>query len=295
MRKTITLITVAALAVAAVVLVQPAGAGKPLAGKKCDKAGLRKTSQGKEYVCKKQGGKLIWVVIKQPGPGPQPSPSPSPETFPSIETFLTKPSDRLPIDLSTVESTAPFLGARAGAPHAGIHVYWSNRQGRWTSAVAPSDFPAIYAIADGTVGPVETLRRMGSHDAYGLLLTIAQSPGGGQVTVSYSLEPFVPEPSPGFYAPFLLVKQGQRVRKGDVLAYMYVPPSSTGSTHLHLHLGSQDNLQSPSIFTPEAVAAYAEKFGDRGGYENGAKLPACMGYKVSAEENPFGTGASDCL
>lgn len=297
MRKTITVIATVALAVAAVALVQPAGAGSSIAGKKCDKAGLRKTSQGKEYVCKKQGGKLVWVVVRQPGPGPQPSPSPSPTepAYPSITTFLTNPSDRLPADMSTVHGTAPFLGARAAAPHKGIHIYWSNRDGRWTSATAPSDFPAIYAIADGMVGPIETLKRMGSHDAYSLLLTIAKSPTGDQVTASYSLEPFVPEPSPGFYAPFILVKQGQQVHKGDILAYMYVPPTSTGSTHLHLHLGTNDQLQSPSIFTPEAVTAFAEKFGDAGGYENGAKLPACIGYKVTAEENPYGTGASDCL
>jgi hypothetical protein len=25
------------------------------------------------------------------------------------------------------------------------------------------------------------------------------------------------------------------------------------------------------------------------------ELPACMGYKLSAEENPFGTGAKDLL
>lgn len=112
MRKTITVIATVALAVAAVALVQPAGAGGSIAGKKCDKAGVRKTAQGKEYVCKKQGGKLVWVVVKQPGPGPQPSPSPSPTepAYPSITTFLTNPSDRLPADMSTVHGTAPFLG-----------------------------------------------------------------------------------------------------------------------------------------------------------------------------------------
>ena len=37
-----------------------------------------------------------------------------------------------------------------------------------------------------------------------------------------------PEPSEGFYKKFLLVHEGQRVRKGDVSAYLYTPPEVTG-------------------------------------------------------------------
>lgn len=298
MRKILTLLTAVALAVTALIVVQPAGAGKGIAGKACSPEGKRKTSQGKEFVCTKRKGKLIWVAVKQPQPTPSPSPSPTPgpsePSYPLITEFLTTPSDRLPVDLDTVEGTAPFLGARALQPHKGIHVYWSNSRGRWSSATQPSDYPAIYAIADGTVGMVESLKPMGSHEAYSLILTIARTSTGEQVNVSYSLEPFAMQPSSNFYAPFLLVKRGQQVKKGDVLAYMYVPPTSTGSTHLHLHLSS-GAIQSPSIFTRDQVEAFAAKFGDRGGFESGVRLPACIGYKVSAEENPFGTGASDCL
>lgn len=297
MRRNVAALVTACVAVVTLLLVQPAGAGGSLAGKKCSKEGLRKMSQGKEYICAKRKGKLVWMRVTSPGPSPEPSPSPSPSdpALPPISTFLTQPSDRLPADMATVDQTSPFLGTGALRPHAGIHINWSNRDGRWTIASAPSDFPAIYAIADGRVANVSADKPMGSHDAYDVLLEIATGVAGEAVIAAYSIEPFVPEPSPDFYQAFIVVKQGQRVKKGDVLAYMYVPPTSTGSTHLHLHLGSQAGILAPSIFTPEAVAAFAAEFGDRGGYENGVRLPACIGYKVSAEQNPYGTGARDCL
>jgi hypothetical protein len=119
MRKILTLLTAVALAVTALVIVQPAGAGKGIAGKACSPEGKRKTSQGKEFVCTKRKGKLIWIAVKQPSPTPSPSPSPTPgpsePSYPLITEFLTAPSDRLPVDLDTVEGTAPFLGARAAA------------------------------------------------------------------------------------------------------------------------------------------------------------------------------------
>jgi hypothetical protein len=40
----------------------------------------------------------------------------------------------------------------------------------------------------------------------------------------------------GFYKKFLLVKDGQKVRKGDVIAYVYMPPSSGDGCHIHFHV-----------------------------------------------------------
>ena len=99
--------------------------------------------------------------------------------------------------MSTVSETAPFLGAGAQNPHSGIHISWSNADGRWSGLSKPADFPAIYAIADGVVGPIETLKLMGSHEAYSLILTIATTSTGDQVSASYSLEPFAMQPTPG--------------------------------------------------------------------------------------------------
>lgn len=218
-----------------------------------------------------------------------------PSGLPSIKQFATKKTEVLPADLSRAEGTAPFLGARAQAPHQGIHLYWSNKDGQWPATPgAPTDYPAVYAVADGIVGGVEPLRQMGSHQAYGFILQIAQD-GRSPASVVYSLEPFVNEPAPGFYRQFLKVRNGQRVKKGQLLGYMYVPPSSDGSTHMHFHLATGSGIKSPSIFTPEAVQQLAARFADRGGMEDGVPLPPCIGYRISAAENPFGTGAADCL
>lgn len=218
-----------------------------------------------------------------------------PVSLPSIKMFAKKKSNVLPVDISRSVGTAPFLGARAASPHQGIHVYWSNQDGQWPTAPGqPSDYPAVYAVSDGIVGNVETLRQMGSHQAYGLVLQIAED-GRSPSSVVYSLEPFVNEPSPGYYRQFIKVRNGQRVKKGQLLGYMYVPATSDGSTHMHFHLSTGSVIKSPSIFSSEVVQQLAAKFGDRGGTENGLVLPACIGYKISAAENPFGAGAADCL
>lgn len=216
-------------------------------------------------------------------------------SLPSIKKFATKKTDVLPVDITRSAGTAPFLGARSPAPHQGIHVYWSNQDGQWPAAPGkPADYPAIYAVADGIVSNVEPLRQMGSHQAYGFVLQIAED-GRDASSVVYSLEPFVNEPSPGYYRQFIQVRNGQRVKKGQLLGHMYVPPTSDGPTHMHFHLSGAGGIKSPSIFGPGAVGELSAKFGDRGGMQDGVPLPACIGYKISAAENPFGTGARDCL
>lgn len=255
---------------------------------------MRRTAALFVIVCFMITGSLLSSPAQAAGRAFQPSKD-RPVSLPSIKVFAKKKSNVLPVDISRSAGTAPFLGARADSPHQGIHVYWSNQDGQWPAAPGqPTDYPAVYAVADGIVGNVEPLRQMGSHQAYGFILQIAED-GRSPSSVVYSLEPFVNEPSPGFYRQFIKVRNGQRVKKGQLLGYMYVPATSDGSTHLHFHLSTGSSIKSPSLFSLEAVQQLAARFGDRGGTENGVALPACIGYKVSAAENPFGTGAVDCL
>lgn len=105
----------------------------------------------------------------------------------------------------------------------------------------------------------------------------------------------IPEPSDGFYRRFIKVAEGQTVRKGEVLAYMYCPPG-VKDTHIHFHLtidGRKDFL-APAIFTAEVVRRFHAKWGGFG-RDNETSIPPCMGYGISAEENPFGTGAKERL
>jgi hypothetical protein len=60
-----------------------------------------------------------------------------------------------------------------------------------------------------------------------------------------------PEPSKDFYKKFILVREGQRVRKGDVIAYLYTPPKvSHCHIHFHLMVDGRKGFLAPAIFEP---------------------------------------------
>lgn len=303
-RRTAALVLSLALPLALLSLAPTAANAKGLAGKPCPKAGVHRQTGGKEYVCAKRKGKLVWVLFSGGGGG---GGGIDTSKLPLISTFdagQPHQSDRLPADMSMAEQTVPYLGANMTleSPHQGIHVTFSNADGRWTStggASNPSAYPAIYAVADGIVTHIDAEYQNGPNTKTQIQLAFAKTSSGQAVSMGYSIEPMVPQPSPGFLTHFVNVKVGQAVHKGDVLAWIYVPPTSNGDTHLHMEIDIQGNnsitMQAPAIFTPGAVADFVAKFGDRGGFVNGVPLAPCMAIMVAAPENPFGTGASDGL
>lgn len=214
-------------------------------------------------------------------------------SLPPIAT-LRNASDRFLVDFDVISGGHPFKGARAADPHAGAHVHFDNAAGAWPRN--GTEWPAIYAVADGVVTRVDHSFHVGDNDRYGVSLEIADG-----WTFGYSIEPFVPEPSPGFYDAFLLVKEGDHVAKGQVIARMYLPRLAQGP-HIHFDLSASKGktgpggFGAPAIFTPEVVARFHERWG---GFaqdgQGGAQMPACMGWKLAESENPFGTGAVDCL
>jgi murein DD-endopeptidase MepM/ murein hydrolase activator NlpD len=236
-------------------------------------------------------------VTAVPSPTNGPSPTPEAPALPPISYFREHPSDQFLIRMSDFTRGTPFLGARAANPHSGAHVHFENRDNRWPAGgTAPENYPPVYAVADGIVDRVDYSFPVGDNDRYGIALRIAQE-GQAMWVVDYSIEPMSPEPSPDFYRPFLLVKQGDFVRKGDIIAYVYTPPKHDDAIHIHFELiggaPGQGVFQAPAIFTPEIVAQfYAGWHADR---VEGGKLKPCMGWKLGADQNPFGTGAADCL
>jgi hypothetical protein len=153
-------------------------------------------------------------------------------------------------------------------------------------------------VADGIVTRIDTHFPLnpGNH-RYGLDLTFAQDPRGEKFRFCYSIEPMCPEPSQRFYKRFILVREGQQVRKGDVIAYPYLPPSSGDGCHIHFHLmvDGKKSFLAPAIFTPEIAKAFHEKCGGFRDLNGDTPIPPYRGYRVGAEENPFGTGATDQL
>ena len=105
----------------------------------------------------------------------------------------------------------------------------------------------------------------------------------------------IPGPSEGFYRQFITVTQGQKVRKGDVVAHMYCPPG-VKDVHIHFHLmvDGKKGFLAPAIFSPDVVRQFHAKWGGFG-RDGETPMPPCMGYRLGAEENPFGTGAAELL
>ena len=75
----------------------------------------------------------------------------SPQTLPDISYFATNKSDRFFVDFEDIIAGHPFVGARSPRPHNDAQVYFSSSDPRWRDAQDPSDFPAIYAVADGYI------------------------------------------------------------------------------------------------------------------------------------------------
>jgi hypothetical protein len=219
--------------------------------------------------------------------------------MPEISAFLAKPSDRFLVDIDDVSRGHPLLGVNSPHPHGGGHVHFDNSKQRWPRGKdEPGDYPATYAVADGVVGRIDTRFGLpGGNDRYGVDLIFAKDKEGATCRFCYSIEPMCPEPSEGFYQKFLLVKEGQKVRKGDVIAYLYTPPSSGDGCHIHFHLmiDGRKGFLAPAIFTPEVVKAFHKQCRGFKESNDGRPIPPCMGYRIGADENPFGSGAKDEL
>jgi hypothetical protein len=213
--------------------------------------------------------------------------------LPDISSFLTRPSDRFLVDLDEITGGHPFKGANCSSPHAGAHVHFDNTDDRWPKGIIdPSEYPAIYAVTDGIVGRLTTYFPLGKgNDRYGLDLAFANDRSGATCWFSYSIEPMAAEPSEGFYKRFIFVNDGQRVRKGDVIAYLYTPPTVKDChVHFHLMVDGKKGFLAPSIFTAQVVQKFHDQCHSFREHNDGTPMPPCMGYCLKAEENPFGTG-----
>ncbi len=96
---------------------------------------------------------------------------------------------------------------------------------------------------------------------YGIDITFARA-GDRPVSFHYSIEPMIDPGDMEFYRRFLLVKIGQRVRQGDIIARMYLPPGQADAenSHIHFNLICERQFQSPSIFSDAVVTKFAAKW-----------------------------------
>ena len=228
-------------------------------------------------------------------------------SLPSIKDFHKRPSDRFLVDLEVVCRGHPYKGRRAERPHTGGHVYF-NVQDISGSAKTIQKFPAIYAVADGIITRIDysfrlremfepALGKQVANRRYGIGLTFARE-GNTGVTFHYSIEPFIDPRTNNFYDQFILVKLGQQVKKGQVIAKMYIPENRklAEKTHIHFNLIREGGggFISPSIFDQKIVQEFHRRW-NLFPNDPDAPIPSCMGYMLEADENPFERKVVDSL
>ena len=221
--------------------------------------------------------------------------------LPDITTYAQTKSDQFIVNIDHVKTGHPFMGVRSKKPHSGAHVHFDNVWPRGGNK--PENYPPIYAAVDGIITRVDYCFRLSnstgmSHERYGLDLSFARDNDDGSIySLAYSIEPMVMQPSVDFYRQFILVSEGQYVKKGDIIAYMYVPPDANG-THIHFDINnfqkSKDYFMAPALFTPDVVQRFYETWRGESSMDGDTPIPPCMGYMLGIYENPFG-GAIDRL
>ena len=228
-------------------------------------------------------------------------------SLPSIKDFHKRPSDRFLVDLEVVRRGHPYKGRRAERPHTGGHVYFDVQDISGSTKTIQKS-PAIYAVADGIITRIDysfRLREMFepalgknvANSRYGIGLTFARE-GNTGVTFHYSIEPFIDPGTDNFYDQFILVKLGQRVKKGQVIARMYIPENQklAEKTHIHFNLIREGGggFISPSIFDQKIVQEFHRRW-NLFPNDPDAPIPSCMGYMLEADENPFERKVVDSL
>ncbi len=218
--------------------------------------------------------------------------------LPDISTFISQKSNRFIVNIEDINDGHPLKGRRAKTPHCGAHVDFDEDE--WPKGgSAPENYPHIYAPVDGIVYRVDYVYHLELQDRYGFDIAFAKDNDGYIYILSYGVEPMVFEPSENLYRSFILITEGQKVKKGDIIAYAYTETGKGPGTHIHFHIvpvkkGRGGNFMAPAIFTKTLVDQFQAKW-DLHKNDNGDPMPPCMGYKLEADENPFGTGAIDIL
>jgi hypothetical protein len=222
--------------------------------------------------------------------------NPEYSSLPDIQQFKTNPSDRFLVDIPTIISGHPFKGRRANTPHQGAHTHWDNVLNTWPQGgTLPSNYPVIYAIADGYIDKIDYKFPVLSTERYGLDLAFARN-SSYVFVLTYAIEPMVMEPSVDFYRQFIRVTLGQHVHKGDTIAYMYLPQIGGIGSHIHFNLQqkNQNNFLAPAIFDSSIVDSFYVRWANFG-MDGETVMPSCMGYMLDADQNPYGTGPIDTL
>jgi hypothetical protein len=248
--------------------------------------------------------------------------------LPDISYFANNKSGRFLVDFEDIIAGHPHVGQRSPKPHNDAQVYFSNSDERWLNASQPSDYPPIYAVADGIVQlpdppnyPYFNVIDHTNYDppwwhvGYTIAIRIA-SHDGYNVNFLYSMEPYVMlhNKPKTFFKDFIMVEDNQMVKEGEIIGYMYVSPFSerlhgASSPHISFALMRDQagpwDVYAPAIFTEDVVKRFSELFRNPSegwnspsygnDWNRGRGVPTGMGWMINSAENPFGDFPLDVL
>jgi hypothetical protein len=248
--------------------------------------------------------------------------------LPDISYFANNKSDRFLVDFEDIIAGHPHVGQRSPKPHNDAQVYFSNSDERWLNASQPSDYPPIYAVADGIVQlpdppnyPYFNVIDHTNYDppwwhvGYTIAIRIATH-DGYNVNFLYSMEPYVMlhNKPKTYFKDFILVEDNQVVKEGEIIGYMYVSPFSerlhgASSPHIAFSLMRDQagpwDVYAPAIFAEDVVKRFSELFRNPSegwnspsygnDWSRGRGVPTGMGWMINSAENPFGDFPLDVL
>ena len=108
----------------------------------------------------------------------------------------------------------------------------------------------IYAVSDGIISRIDDCSSAGVNDKYDIQLNIGMF-GSTPVYFDYSIEPFGGAPcgsNSDVFKSNILVKEGDRVTKGQKIATITPGDGSDGNAHIHFQLSADGATICPDIF-----------------------------------------------
>jgi len=210
------------------------------------------------------------------------------QSLPEFSEFVKNPSDTFiikPEDYSKITRATPQYGKSLQCAHPGGHIHF-------TAKGAPYETEIISPV-DGYVSMVDKCFNLGSgsgspQDKFGISIAFAKYKGN-TVSFGFSIEPFSGQlcvNNPDYYLQYILVKNGEKVKKGQVIARMPKLSTKDDSTHVHfnLNMDGSDTPICPNIFTSQIEKDFLQ-MNDSPMKCGSESVPATFCFKPSAGED----------
>jgi hypothetical protein len=182
-------------------------------------------------------------------------------SYPDLSETISNPSDQFIIastDSSKVSRAFPFKGTAStcDGSHGGAHIHFNAESADYTVN--------IYSPVAGEIENVEPCFANGDNDKYDIDIGFAEH-DGDEVQFNLSIEPMAGKlcstGSSDYYQPYILVSEGDKVTKGQLIAKMLVKTGTHDDGHIHFHMSKDNAKVCPNIFNATVEASFASLYG----------------------------------